>query len=121
MPYATANAIQIQQVLLNIIRNAQNAMESIEQPDKRVIFVETKHNQQSSIEISVADQGKGISEEIKDELFEPFVTSKKSGLGVGLSICRSIIDYHGGNIWYTKRPRGGTVFHVTLPIHNERN
>ena len=121
LPYVTANAVQIQQVILNLIRNAQAAMESGVPQSKRIITIETKRNDSSFVEVSVADIGKGIPKEVGGELFEPFFTSKESGLGIGLSICRRIIEYHSGRIWYSMRPQGGTTFHFTLPIENPGN
>ena len=121
LPYVTANAVQIQQVVLNLIRNAQAAMESDVPQSKHMITIETKCNDSSFVEVSVADTGKGIPKEIGGELFEPFFTSKESGLGIGLSICRRIIEYHSGRIWYSMRPQGGTIFYFTLPIENPGN
>jgi two-component system sensor kinase FixL len=66
--------------------------------------------------ISVADNGPGLAQAVADELFKPFVTTKKDGMGVGLSICRIIVDAHGGTIWAEPNPSGGTVFHFTIPI-----
>lgn len=68
-----------------------------------------------NVRISIEDSGSGISEAVAAQLFQPFVTSKKSGMGIGLSICRTIIEAHGGRIWFEPAPDAGTIFHFTLP------
>jgi two-component system sensor kinase FixL len=67
------------------------------------------------IEISVGDTGPGVAPEVADRLFQPFVTTKTQGMGVGLSICRSIIEAHNGRLWVEPNPEGGTIFHFTVP------
>jgi two-component system sensor kinase FixL len=73
------------------------------------------HREDKFIKISVEDSGSGIDGSVAEKLFQPFITSKKSGMGVGLSICRTIVEAHGGKIWFEPASRGGTVFHFTLP------
>jgi two-component system sensor kinase FixL len=104
--------IQIQQVLTNLIRNAIDAMIG---SSVRSLIIRTAAEPDASITVSIEDTGAGISEGIAPQLFQPFVTSKASGMGVGLSICRTIIEAHGGRIWFEPRTGGGTVFHFTLP------
>ena len=104
--------IQIQQVLVNLIRNAVDAM--LESPEK-ILTVRTADADDSMVLVSVEDSGSGISEAIAPQLFQPFVTSKDSGMGIGLSICRTIVEAHGGRIWCEQRPGGGTIFQFTLP------
>ncbi len=103
--------IQIQQVLLNLMRNAIEAMQD---SPRRELVVRTGALRGNMIEVSVADTGPGIAPEIGDQLFHPFVTTKKQGMGVGLSICRSIVEAHGGKIWADSTPGKGTVFRFTL-------
>jgi two-component system, LuxR family, sensor kinase FixL len=104
--------IQIQQVLVNLIRNAIDAM--IESRE-RMLTIRSSPKTPDMVEISVEDTGSGISEQVASQIFQPFVTSKQSGMGIGLSICRTIIEAHGGQIWFESGQRGGTVFRFTLP------
>ena len=104
--------IQIQQVLVNLIRNAIDAM--IEGP-VRSLSIRTDLEPGQFVRISIEDSGSGISEAVAAQLFQPFVTSKKSGMGIGLSICRTIVEDHGGRIWFEPAPDSGTIFHFTLP------
>jgi len=104
--------VQIQQVLLNLMRNAIDAMAGVE---KRELVIATLPVTDNMVEISVADTGSGISPEISAQLFQPFVTTKSQGMGVGLSISRTIVEAHGGSITPRPNPGGGTVFSFTLP------
>jgi two-component system sensor kinase FixL len=106
-----ADRVQIQQVILNLIRNAVDAMAGEE---RREMTLATHARGDGVVEIAVADTGTGIVEEVAAQLFKPFVTSKRQGMGVGLSISRTIVDAHGGTIWAEPNPGGGTVFRFTL-------
>jgi two-component system sensor kinase FixL len=108
-----ADKVQIQQVLLNLMRNAIEAMEDSE---RRELVVSTVLAPDDMVEIAVADTGAGISPEIKAQLFQPFITTKRHGMGVGLSISRTIVEAHGGSIAPRQNPEGGTVFSFTLPM-----
>lgn len=104
--------IQIQQILLNLLRNAIEAMQSCE---RRALAVSTTPTVDGMIAVTVADTGPGIAPDVMSRLFQPFVTTKVNGMGVGLSISRTIVESHGGKITCEARPNGGTVFCFTLP------
>ena len=106
-----ADKVQIQQVLLNLMRNA---IEAMEQSQQRELNVSTARREEDMVTISVADTGLGIADEMRPQLFQPFVTTKPHGMGVGLSISRTIVDAHGGEIWVEANPAGGTIFRFTL-------
>ena len=108
---AFIDKIQVQQVLVNLVRNAVEAMS--DWPHRKLLVGARRVGEM--IEVRVADSGPGIEPQIKARLFEPFVTSKTTGMGVGLSICRSIIEAHGGRLWAEDNPGGGTVFRFTVP------
>ena len=105
--------IQIHQVLVNLLRNAIQAMEGF---DRRELAIATAAAADGMVEISIADTGPGIAEDVAALLFQPFVTTKREGMGVGLSISKTIIDAHGGRIWIERNPSGGTIFRFTLPL-----
>jgi two-component system, LuxR family, sensor kinase FixL len=113
-----ADGVQIQQVVLNLVRNAVEAMEDSE---RRELNIATR-SQADTAEITVADTGTGIAPTLSERLFEPFVTTKHTGMGLGLSICRDIVESHHGCLTSAPRPEGGTVFRVVLPIiHGEKD
>lgn len=108
-----ADRVQVQQVLFNLLRNALEAMEG---SDRRQLSIAAARGGDGMIEVSVADTGPGLSPDVRAHLFRPFVTTKDNGMGVGLSICRSIIEAHGGRLWADDNPGGGTVFRFSLPV-----
>ena len=112
LPRVCIDKIQIQQVLVNLMRNAMEAM--AESPRKSIVFT-ARRMDGHMVRIEVRDSGPGLPEKVRENLFKPFVTTKASGMGVGLSICRSIIQAHGGNIIAEAGPDGGTVFAFTVP------
>jgi two-component system sensor kinase FixL len=112
-PQVLADKIQIQQVLLNLVRNAMEAMQN---SPKRELNISSCLLDDDMVQLKVTDTGSGIAPEIADQLFQPFVTTKKSGMGVGLSISRTIVESHGGRLWAEARPGGGTTFHMTMRI-----
>lgn len=103
--------IQIQQVLLNLIRNAIEAMQGCE---RRELVISTLPASDDMIAVTVADTGPGIDPHVMDKMFQPFVSTKANGMGIGLSISRTIIESHGGRITYEPDPNGGTIFRLTL-------
>jgi signal transduction histidine kinase len=107
-----ADPIQIQQVLLNLLRNAGEAVQGCE---RREVEIRTLRADDEA-EIRISDTGCGLNEEARNRLFEPFVTTKPQGLGLGLSICRGVVERHGGRIWAEDRDGGGTVFCLRLPL-----
>lgn len=113
LPEVLMDRIQIQQVVVNLIRNSLDA--TIDQ-ESRVISVKTALGKDSTIEASVADNGPGLDKTVAEKLFQPFNSSKSDGMGIGLSISRTIVEQHGGRIWATPNDGGGMVFSFTLPI-----
>ena len=105
-----ADKIQIQQVLLNLLRNAAEAAAAVERP-RIVVRTETD---ESKVRISVIDNGTGLPEKVRERLFQPFVSTKKTGMGIGLSVCQAIIAAHGGRLWAEPNPAGGTIFFISL-------
>jgi two-component system sensor kinase FixL len=103
--------VQIQQVLLNLMRNAMEAMQDCELKE---LMVTTSVPNGDKLTVSVADTGRGLSEEIAARLFQPFVTTKPAGMGVGLSISKRIVEAHGGEMWAEPNPGGGAIFLFTL-------
>ena len=116
LDYVLADKVQVQQVLLNLIRNA---IEAMEEATTRELVISTAPAKDNMVEIRVADTGSGIAPEISGQLFQPFVTTKSHGMGVGLSISRTIIEAHGGSIAQHANQGGGTVFSFTLPAVTE--
>ena len=109
LPEVLADPILIEQVLLNLLKNGIEAMENAEQKVLRLII----SRQASLVEIAVIDRGHGLKD--PDRLFEPFYSTKSEGLGMGLNICRTIIESHHGRLWAESNPEGGTIFRFTLP------
>jgi two-component system, LuxR family, sensor kinase FixL len=110
--FVLADKVQVQQVLLNLVRNA---MEAMEDGERRELVISTAAAPDDMVVINVADTGSGIAPEITAQLFQPFITTKRQGMGVGLSISRTIIEAHGGTIVPRPNPGGGTIFSFTLP------
>ncbi len=107
-----ADRVQIQQVLINLIRNATDAMSEMSTRDLTISVA--PHGEELTL-VCVADRGPGVVPEIAPRLFQPFVTSKPDGMGVGLSISRTIVENHGGKMWFEANPTGGALFKFTLP------
>jgi len=113
LPLVLGDRIQLQQVMLNLIVNACEAMSSIDAAGRRISI--SAHFESSSCEVmcAVRDHGGGIASDDLERIFQPFVTTKVQGLGMGLAICRSIIEAHGGRLWAENTPGGGATFHFT--------
>ncbi|MBL9136153.1 MAG: hypothetical protein JNK85_09810 [Verrucomicrobiales bacterium] len=113
-PAVLGDRVQLQQVLLNLILNACEAMSTLARPQRRFV-VSTAVAEEGALHLSVADCGPGIPEDKLEQVFAPFYTTKASGMGLGLSVCRTIVAAHQGRLWATHRPGGGAVFHLMLP------
>jgi PAS domain S-box-containing protein len=112
LPRLRMDPIQIQQVLLNLAMNGMDAMMKSSRP-RELTIRSGKHNQ-DAILVSVEDHGAGIAEALADRIFEPFFSTKPEGTGMGLAICRSIVEAHDGQLWTTSLPSGGAIFHFTV-------
>ena len=117
LPDALIDRVQIQQVLLNLLRNAFEAMDG--QDGERRVRVSARLSD-GGVHVDVSDNGPGLSEDVARDLFKPFTTTKKSGMGLGLSLSRSIIEAHQGKMWASSRAGDGTTFHFTLPAAEDR-
>jgi hypothetical protein len=116
LPKADLDPVQIQQVFLNLAINAMDAMAEASEP--RQLTIRTIKQADSMIQMTVEDRGTGLTPEAAVRMFEPFFSTKANGTGMGLAICRSIIEAHDGRIWATESAGGGTVFHITLPVRS---
>jgi len=114
LPPVLADRVLLEQVLLNLTRNAIEAMQAID-PERRVLRIEAAHDEElGQVSVSVIDNGHGIPPEVAERLFSPFFSTKAEGMGMGLSICRTAIEFHGGTLTHADNPGGGTVFTFTL-------
>jgi signal transduction histidine kinase len=113
-----ADRIMIEQVLLNLIKNGIEAMQACGDDDREVALRARRVG--GMVELAVADRGCGIPLALRENLFSPFFSTKPEGMGMGLNICRSIIELHGGHLWVEDNPEGGSVFCFTLPVEEGR-
>jgi C4-dicarboxylate-specific signal transduction histidine kinase len=119
VPLIFADRIQLQQVILNLIMNAVEAMSEMS-GSPRQLLIRTDTNESGGIVVAVRDSGPGLKPEGLHQLFTPFYTTKPQGMGMGLAICRSIIEAHGGKLWATANHDRGATFQFTLPTGPER-
>jgi signal transduction histidine kinase len=119
LPQVRADRVQVQQVILNLALNAMEAMQDQPAEKREVVIRSTRANGREA-EVSVADSGAGIPAQMLARIFEPFVTTKPAGMGLGLAICRSIVEAQGGHIGAESRPEGGAVIRFTLPLAADR-
>jgi signal transduction histidine kinase len=108
--------VQLQQVILNLIVNAIEAMDDVSQGSRELDISTTKKINSEHVMVAVRDTGPGLKPEILNRLFEPFYTTKSDGMGMGLPICRSIVEAHGGRLWATANAPRGAIFQFTLPV-----
>ena len=113
LPPALIDRVQIQQVIINLVRNSVDALSEAGQGE---ITISTRQAAPDMVEIEIRDTGPGLDEKVAKRLFQPFVTTKPGGIGIGLSICRTIVEAHDGLLWASDNPGGGTIFHLTLPL-----
>jgi PAS domain S-box-containing protein len=116
LPPAQGDSVQVQQVVLNLLLNAFDAMKEVPEGE-RTVRLRTRQPDAVSLQVSIGDRGPGVSPERLVNLFEPFRSSKREGLGLGLSISHSIIAAHGGRLWVENNPGRGATFYFTLPVH----
>jgi signal transduction histidine kinase len=118
LPVVIADRIQLQQMIMNLVMNGIEAMQSVADRPRQLV-IQSRQDETKQLLVSVTDCGVGISAENADRLFNAFFTTKSTGMGMGLSICRSIIEAHGGRLWAEPNLPQGATFHFTLPSHQE--
>jgi len=118
MPLVLTDRIQLQQVMLNLMMNAIEAMTQVTSP--RELLISSGADGPKGVVVVVRDSGVGLDSKSLDRLFEPFYTTKPQGMGMGLAICRSIIEAHGGKLWAIANEDRGAIFQFTLPIGSEK-
>jgi C4-dicarboxylate-specific signal transduction histidine kinase len=117
LPLVKADRVQLQQVLINLFVNALDALRAVE-AGPRILRVRTERPEPGTVRVSVEDSGGGIAPDAIERVFEPFYTTKTQGLGMGLTISRSIVETHGGRLWATSHKTSGVAFEFTLPVEN---
>ncbi len=114
----SGDELMLQQVLVNLLRNAIDAMRNMPESGKYLLISSQQENER--VTISIEDSGCGLTKDTEKKLFQPFVSTKPTGMGVGLNICRSFIELHQGKLWLTTNDSAGCTAHVSLPIHSEK-
>ena len=120
LPTVTGNPIQLQQVVLNLVMNAIEAMHSA-QPGSRVLRVQSQLTKSNEVHVSIEDSGPGIAPSDRERIFKPLCTTKLRGMGMGLSICHSIIEGHDGRLWVSAAPANGSIFQFVLPANSQES
>jgi C4-dicarboxylate-specific signal transduction histidine kinase len=119
LPMILGDRVQLQQVIINLVMNGNEAMQAVmDRP--RELVIRSRQDEAQQVLLSVTDSGVGISVENADRLFNPFFTTKSTGMGMGLSICRSIVETHGGRLWATPNVPHGATLQFTLPVNADR-
>lgn len=119
LPLIQGDRVQLQQVVLNLVINAVEAMSALSE-GPRELLISSDITEADGVSVAFRDSGPGLSAASREHVFEAFYTTKSDGLGMGLSICRSIIETHGGRLWATEGEPRGAAFIFTLPAHPER-
>jgi len=120
LPRVLGSRVQLQQVILNLIMNAVEALGTVSD-HARTLQVTSSLNQVGDVSVTVDDSGPGIDPAVVERIFDPFLTTKPQGMGMGLSICRTIIEGHGGRIWASPGDPQGSIFHIVLPALEPNN
>ena len=118
LPPVLGDRVELQQVILNLIINAIEAMSGISQ-GSRELHISARKTESSDVLVTVRDSGPGLAPATTENLFKAFHTTKPNGMGLGLSICRSIVEAHGGRLWASANAPRGAVFQFTLPAHSD--
>jgi len=121
LPAVYVDKIQIEQVIINLIKNSIDALKNLPQKTQRQIAIQTQLNHDNAIEIRVKDNGPGIDQVQQQKILTPFYTTKSDGMGMGLSISRSLVEAHDGVLHFNSKPEKGTTFYFTLPIWRKSN
>lgn len=116
LPLVMVNMVQIEQVLINLVRNAINAVSAAANGSAATVSIRTLRHDAGTLQVQVADNGHGIAPDTLGRLFKPMFTTKTDGMGMGLAISHSIIEAHGGHLMASNNPTGGATFTFTLPI-----
>ena len=114
LPPVIGNEVQLQQVILNLV---MNAIESMHSAEPRLLSIASETTGQDTVHVSIADTGSGIAIADLNRIFKPMFTTKARGMGMGLSICKSIIESHNGRIWVSAGVSRGSIFHFDLPLY----
>jgi C4-dicarboxylate-specific signal transduction histidine kinase len=119
LPALYVDHIQIEQVIINLIRNSVEALQNLPATQRRQLTIHTHLNADNDIEVRIKDNGPGIAEDQQQQILTPFYTTKTDGMGMGLSISRSLIEAHDGHLHFNSQPEKGTTFYFTLPIRRK--